>query len=195
MSRLTSCSGQYRNHRRHVLIHVFFPLQWSVPSNQPDQPPQTCKGAHLIFVLECEWLEQNRKTVVVGLHHMKIFSHLERMNLWLMVLTGISDPKMVFGFHSSCVVMCSDVCSDTLETHGLDSCGKSAEKNAVRFAKTFPDFPCVPQILGGPSLRHGIPREGLSIPPGPRTSGKNAYWLVTWDCPPSRITHTVSFIL
>ena len=32
--------------------------------------------------------------------------------------------------------------------------------------KTFPDIPCVSQILGGPSLRLGIARERLTIPPG-----------------------------
>ena len=32
--------------------------------------------------------------------------------------------------------------------------------------KTFPDFPCVSQMLGGPSLRLGTPVERLSIPPG-----------------------------
>ena len=28
------------------------------------------------------------------------------MNFWLTVLTGISDPELVFGFHSSHMVMC-----------------------------------------------------------------------------------------
>ena len=33
------------------------------------------------------------------------------------------------------------------------------------FQKRFPDIPCVSQMLGGPSLRLGIPIERLSIPP------------------------------
>ena len=41
-----------------------------------------------------------------------------------------------------------------------------AEEDATGFAKTFPDFPCVSQMLGGPSLRLGIPTERLSIPSG-----------------------------
>ena len=43
--------------------------------------------------------------------------------------------------------------------------------------------PCVSQILGGPMLRLGIPRERLSIPPGSRQGGSNAGWLGTWDSP------------
>ena len=49
--------------------------------------------------------------------------------------------------------------------------------------KTFPDVPCVSQILGGLSLRLGIRRERLSIPPGSWKGLKNAGWLITWDCP------------
>ena len=76
-----------------------------------------------------------------------------------------------------------DVCSDKLELQGFDSCGKDAEEDAVGFAKTFPDFPCVSQMLGGPFLRLGIPGERLSIPPGSGRGGKNTGWLATWDCP------------
>ena len=32
--------------------------------------------------------------------------------------------------------------------------------------KTFPEKQCVSQMLGGPLLRLGIPRERLIIPPG-----------------------------
>ena len=68
--------------------------------------------------------EDPKSAVVVGLFHncSKIFPHLERMNFWLAVLTGISDPELclVFGFH---FLTCGDVCSDTLDIHGFDSCG------------------------------------------------------------------------
>ena len=40
--------------------------------------------------------------------------------------------------------------------------------------KTFPDIPCVSQMLGGLSMRLGIPIERLSIPPESGKSGKNA---------------------
>ena len=60
---------------------------------------------------------------------------------------------------------------------------KGAEEDAVGFAKTFPGFPCVSQILGGPLLRLGLPRERLSIPSGSGWSGRSTGWLVTWDCP------------
>ena len=38
--------------------------------------------------------------------------------------------------------------------------------SAEQMLKPFPDMPCVSQILGGLSLRLGIPGERLSIPPG-----------------------------
>ena len=44
---------------------------------------------------------------------------------------------------------------------------------ASGFTKTFPDIPCVSQMLGGPSLRLGIPLEQLSIPPGIGLGGKD----------------------
>ena len=52
--------------------------------------------------------EDPKSAVFVGLLHnpLKIFSPLGRMNFWLTVLTGISDPELVFGFHASHVVMC-----------------------------------------------------------------------------------------
>ena len=39
-------------------------------------------------------------------------------------------------------------------------------EDASGFAKTFPDIPCVSQVLGGPSLRHGDTKEGLNNPSG-----------------------------
>ena len=38
-------------------------------------------------------------------------------------------------------------------------------------------------MLGGLSLRLGIPSERLSIPPGSRKGESNAGWLVTWEFP------------
>ena len=84
--------------------------------------------------------------------------------------------KVVSGVWRS-LITCGDVCSDTLELRGFDSCGESAEKDAVGFANTFPDIPCVSQILGGPFLRLGIRVERLSIPPRTDEVGKT---LVDW---------------
>ena len=52
--------------------------------------------------------EDLKSAVVVCLLHnsSKIFPPWGRMNFWLTVLTGISDPELVIGFHSSHVVMC-----------------------------------------------------------------------------------------
>ena len=44
--------------------------------------------------------EDPKSAIVVGLLHnpLKIFPHLGRMNFWLTVLTGISEPKLCLGF-------------------------------------------------------------------------------------------------
>ena len=85
------------------------------------------------------------------------------MNCWLTVLTGISDPELVFGFHSSLVVMCVLIHYRSMDSIPAD---KVLKKTQVDFSKTFPDISCVSQMSGGLSLRLGIPRERLSIPPG-----------------------------
>ena len=59
---------------------------------------------------------------------------------------------------------------------------KVLKKTLLDLQKRFPMFH-VSQILGGPFLRLGTPRERLSIPPGSGWVGKNAGWLATWDCP------------
>ena len=109
--------------------------------------------------------EFSRSAVFVGLLHnsLKILPHKGWLSFWLRVLTGISNAWT--GVWLS-LITCGDVFCDTIEPQGLDSCGWGAEEDAVGFAKTFPDIPCVSQILGGPFLRLGIPRERLSIPPG-----------------------------
>ena len=72
------------------------------------------------------------------------------MNVWLTVLTGISDPELVFGCHSPHVVMC------------VDSCG--AEEDAVGFAKTFPDIPCLsPNTWQSIVLGSAFPENGLAF--------------------------------
>ena len=85
------------------------------------------------------------------------------MNFWLTVLTGISDPDLVFGFHSSHVVMCVLI-HERLKDWTLAD--EVLKKTPLDLQTRFPDIPCVSQILGGPSLRLGIPRKRLSIPPG-----------------------------
>ena len=54
--------------------------------------------------------EDPKSAVFVGLLHnpLKIFPPSGRMNFWLTVLTGISDPKLCLGFdvHSLHAVKC-----------------------------------------------------------------------------------------
>ena len=50
---------------------------------------------------------------------------------------------------------------------------KELKKKHVDLQKTFPDIPCVSQMLGGPSLRRGDTNEGLNIPSGIGCLGNN----------------------
>ena len=85
------------------------------------------------------------------------------MNFWLTVLTGISDPELVFGFHSPHVVM-----RVLLHYRPQDWADKVLKKTPLDLQKKFLDIPCVFQMSGSLSLRLSIPRERLSIPPRSR---------------------------
>ena len=52
---------------------------------------------------------------------------------------------------------------------------KVLKKTPLDLQKTFPEISYVSQMLGGPFLRLGIPRERLSIPPG--TGWWEKHWL------------------
>ena len=53
-------------------------------------------------------------------------------------------------------------------TNSIDAILEDKElmKMDVYLQKTFPDIPCVSQMLGGPSLRLGDTKECLNIPSG-----------------------------
>ena len=87
------------------------------------------------------------------------------MNFWLTVRTGIADPELVFDSHSSPPMMSELV---LIYENSMDSlpADKVLKKTRLDLQKRFPTYPCVSQMLGGPSLRLGIPIERLSIPPG-----------------------------
>ena len=85
---------------------------------------------------------------------------------WLTVRTGISDLELVFDSHSSPPLMSESVLIWLLNSMDSIPADKSAVEDATGPAKTFPDIPCVSQMLGGPFLRVGIPIERLCIPPG-----------------------------
>ena len=76
------------------------------------------------------------------------------MNFWLTVQTGISDLELVFGFHSSPPVRSESVLMYENPMNSIPS-NKVLKKTRLVLQKTFPDIPCVSQMLGGPSLRLG----------------------------------------
>ena len=56
-------------------------------------------------------------------------------------------------------------------------------KTLLDLQKRFLKNHVCPQMLGGPFLRLGIPKERLRIPPGSGWGGKDTGWLATWACP------------
>ena len=142
----------------------YIPLSWILSSSK----------RRLLVVGTCH--NGNPKSaVVVGLLHNSLmsFSHKKWLNLWLTVQIGISDLDLVFVFHSFPLWMNEWDGSSIYVLHGFNSCRKSAEEDATGFAKTFPEIPCVSQLLGGPSLRRGIPTKPLSISSGIRWGGND----------------------
>ena len=121
------------------------------------------------------------------------------MNFWLTVLTAISYPELVFSIHSSHVAMCVLTHLRSMRSTFADNVLK---KNAVGFAKTFPNMPCVSQMHGFKksqtvhhwpihALRRGVaeltfhmvPLRDLSICPRPPVSNANT---TSWARAPGR---------
>ena len=90
--------------------------------------------------------EDPKSAVVVGLPHnsLKIFPNQGRMNFGLTVLTGISDPKLVFGFHSSHVVMSVLIQSRPKDWTLAD---KVLKKTPLDLQKRFPKYHACPKYL------------------------------------------------
>ena len=118
----------------------------------------------IVFTERICWSEDLKTAVVVGLlhYHLKNLPPKAGMNCWLTVHTAISDPELVFGSHSSPPVM-SELVPICENFHGFNSCGSGAVEDASGIAKKFPEN--MSQMLGGPILHLGIPRERLWIPP------------------------------
>ena len=112
---------------------------------------------------------------------LKNLPHKEWLNFWLTVLTGISDLELVFDSHSSPPVM-SELVPTYENSKDSIPVDKVLKKTLLDLQKRFPMYH-VSQMLGGPSLRLGIPIERLSIPSGIGWGGKDTSWLVTWECP------------
>ena len=82
------------------------------------------------------------------------------MNLWLTVLTGISDPELVFGFHSSHVVMC-------VLTHERPNCSTLADEvlktTPVDFKNVSRYTMCVPNTWRPVVAARHSQRDGLAF--------------------------------
>ena len=139
---------------------------------------------NLIFQQGREFVKmkiRNLQSLLVYLHNsLKSLLHWRWLNLWLTVQTGISDLELVF----------VSILSFTLFHRGwvkrlLDRWTPLIQFLWIRYwwwriwiIKTFPDIPCVSQLLGGPSLRLGPQKERLSIPSG---VGWGVMTLIDWS--------------
>ena len=93
------------------------------------------------------------------------------MNFWLTVLTGISDPGLVFGFHSSHAVMCVLI---HWRSMGLTIADKVLKKTPLDLQKRFPIYHArVPNTCCGSAL----PENGLAFRQDLEKVGKT---LVDW---------------
>ena len=82
------------------------------------------------------------------------------MNFWLMVLTGISDPKLVFGFHSSHVVMCGPL---RLNSRDLTLADKVLKKTPLDLRKRFSIYHACPKYLEAHRCGSAFPQNGLAF--------------------------------
>ena len=78
------------------------------------------------------------------------------------MLTGISDPEVVLDSHSSPPMMSELIPTKENSTDSIPA-DKVLKKTLLDLQKSFPIYH-VSQMLGGPSLRLGIPKEQLRIP-------------------------------
>ena len=121
--------------------------------------------------------EDLKSAVVVVLPHdsLKILPHQGRLNFWLTVLTGISDPELVFGFHSSHVVMCVLI---HWRPKDFTLADKGAEEDAIGFAKNVSRFSMrVQKYLAAHRCGSAFPENGLAFRPDLGQVGKT---LVDW---------------
>ena len=82
------------------------------------------------------------------------------MNFSLTVLTGISDPKLVFGFHSSHVVIC--VLTHWKSTD-LTLADKVLKKTPLDLQKRFPIYHVCPKYLAAHCCGSAFPENGLAF--------------------------------
>ena len=82
------------------------------------------------------------------------------MNFWLTVLTGISDPELVFGFHSSHAVMCV---LTRQRPKDLTLAEKVLKKTPLDLQKRFPKYHACPKYLAAPRCGSTFPENGLAF--------------------------------
>ena len=84
------------------------------------------------------------------------------MNLWLTIRTGISDPELVFGFHSSPPVRSELV---LIYENSMDSipADKVQKKTPLDLQKRFPIFHECSKCFAAPLCGPAFPENGLAF--------------------------------
>ena len=83
-----------------------------------------------------------------------------RMNFLVTVLSGISDPELVFGFHSSHVVMCILI---HLISTDLTPADKVLKKTPLDLQKRFLICHACPKYLAAHRCGSAFPQNGLAF--------------------------------
>ena len=82
------------------------------------------------------------------------------MNFWLTVLTGISDPELVFGFHSSQVAVCVLIHERPKDSIPAD---KVLKKTHLDLQKRFPTYHMCPKCLAAHRCGSAFPENGWAF--------------------------------
>ena len=132
-----------------------------------------------------QWRSRNLQSLLVCTHNsLKSLLHWGWLNLWLTVQTGISDLDFVQAFHFSPPWM-NGAALQSMNSIDAILEDKVLMMTHLDLQKTFPDIPCVSQMLGGPFFAaRRYEMNGLNIPLqvlgwGGNDTGR----LVTWEFP------------
>ena len=106
--------------------------------------------------------EDPKTAIVVGLPHnyLKVLPHQGWLNFWLTVLTGISDPELVFGVHSLHAVMCVLI---HWKPKDLTLADKMLKRTSLDLQKLFPMYNVCPKCLAAHCCGSAFPENVLAF--------------------------------
>ena len=179
------CSNSSNRTRRFDIIHRFNHLHFF--DSQHSSRRKHTPVLNLLPTSECCWVKKFVKMRIRNLQSLLVCtiilwtSSLTRVDeFWLTVVTGISDHELVFGFHSSHVVICVLTHQRSMDWTVAD---KVLKKTPMDLQKRFPKHHACPKYLAAYHCGSALPENGLAFRQDLERVGKTVCWLVAWDCP------------